>query len=235
MVTSGSSGTIHSLSALVKIFGVLAIGWVVGGTLIVALSTGSAGDPPAAALPSDASVRRGSVAAATVARVGVHAGRQSGARAASGPRSILVPVLGIEPHELRDTYDEARSGGRIHRAIDILAPRGTPVVASVDGTIRKLFNSRAGGLTIYQFDEPEERVYYYAHLDRYADGLAEGSVVKQGTVLGYVGTTGNAPPGTPHLHFSIEDLPPTREWWKGSPVNPYPILFEGRSGGLTAR
>jgi murein DD-endopeptidase MepM/ murein hydrolase activator NlpD len=105
-----------------------------------------------------------------------------------------------------------------------MAPRGTPVVAAVDGTIRKLFNSGGGGLTIYQFDEAEERVYYYAHLDRYADGVAEGLVVKQGTVIGYVGTTGNAAPDAPHLHFSVEVLPPTKEWWKGTPVNPYPLL-----------
>lgn len=137
---------------------------------------------------------------------------------------VIIPVVGISPDKLRDTYSEARSGGRVHNAIDILAPRGTPVVASVDGTIRKLDTSRAGGLSIYQFDEAEARVYYYAHLDGYANGLAEGAAVKKGTVIGYVGTTGNAPPGTPHLHFSIEDLPPSKEWWKGASVNPYPIL-----------
>ena len=139
---------------------------------------------------------------------------------------ILMPVVGVLPSQLTDTYEQARSGGRVHRALDILAPRGTPVVAAVDGTIRKLFTSNAGGLTIYQFDRDEARVYYYAHLDAYADGLREGEVVRQGTVIGYVGTTGNAPPGTPHLHFAVEILPPTKEWWKGEPVNPYPILTE---------
>jgi murein DD-endopeptidase MepM/ murein hydrolase activator NlpD len=133
-------------------------------------------------------------------------------------------VQGVQASDLRDTYSEARSGGRTHNAIDILAPYGTPVVASVDGTIRKLFTSKAGGLTIYQFDRDESRVYYYAHLERYADGLAEGQVVARGTVIGYVGTSGNAPIGTPHLHFAIEDLPPTKEWWKGEPINPYPLL-----------
>jgi murein DD-endopeptidase MepM/ murein hydrolase activator NlpD len=113
---------------------------------------------------------------------------------------------------------------RIHHAIDILAPRGTSVIAAVDGTIRKLFNSRAGGLTIYQFDVPEQRIYYYAHLDSYAAGIDQGMFVRQGTVIGYVGTTGNAPPGTPHLHFSIENLPASKEWWKGEPVNPYDLL-----------
>lgn len=111
----------------------------------------------------------------------------------------------------------------MHRAMDILAPYGTPVIASVDGTIRKLFTSKGGGLTIYQFDRHEAHVYYYAHLDRYADGLAEGDFVRQGSVIGYVGTSGNAR-GTPHLHFAIEVLPPTKEWWKGEPVNPYPLL-----------
>ena len=109
--------------------------------------------------------------------------------------------------------------------MDILAPHGTPVVAAVDGTIRKLFTSKGGGVTIYQFDEDEAHVYYYAHLDRYADDVREGLFVKRGTVIGYVGITGNAPVGTPHLHFSIERLPPTKEWWKGDPVNPYTLLM----------
>lgn len=135
----------------------------------------------------------------------------------------LLPVLGVKAGDLRDTFAEGRSGGRMHRAMDILAPYGTPVIASVDGTIRKLFTSKGGGLTIYQFDRGEAHVYYYAHLDRYADGLAEGAFVRQGSVIGYVGTSGNTR-GTPHLHFAIEVLPPTKEWWKGEPVNPYPLL-----------
>jgi len=138
---------------------------------------------------------------------------------------LIIPVIGIQRASLKNTFDEARGMGRSHRAIDILAPYGTPVVAAVDGTIRKLFNSGAGGITIYEFDRAEQTVYYYAHLDRYADGLAEGNVVKQGDVIGYVGTSGNAPKGTPHLHFAIEILPPTKEWWKGEPVNPYPLLM----------
>ncbi|MGZ5472853.1 MAG: M23 family metallopeptidase, partial [Thermoanaerobaculia bacterium] len=137
--------------------------------------------------------------------------------------ALMVPVLGVSRTDLRDTFLEARGVGRTHRAMDILAPTGTPVIASVDGTIRKLFVSKAGGLTIYQFDREEEHVYYYAHLDRYADGLAEGNFVPRGSVIGYVGTSGNTR-GTPHLHFSIEVLPPTKEWWKGDPVNPFPLL-----------
>ena len=137
--------------------------------------------------------------------------------------NLLIPVQGIAAADLRDTYDQSRFGGRAHHALDIMAPRGTPVLAAVDGTIRKLFVSRAGGLTIYEFDANEERVYYYAHLDGYAN-LHEGMPVKRGDVIGYVGTTGNAPANAPHLHFAIEVLPATKEWWRGEPVNPYPIL-----------
>ena len=140
---------------------------------------------------------------------------------------VMIPVAGIAASQLRDTFIEARTG-HLHGAIDILAPRGTPVVAAVDGRIRKLFTSRAGGLTIYESDADEGRMFYYAHLDRYADGVAEGNVVARGTVIGYVGTTGNAPVNTPHLHFAILLLPPTKEWWKGTAIDPYPILVRGR-------
>ncbi|HEX7833237.1 MAG TPA: M23 family metallopeptidase [Thermoanaerobaculia bacterium] len=150
----------------------------------------------------------------------------------TGP--IVIPVAGIVESDLVDTYTQARSGGRTHNAIDILAPQGTPVIAAVDGTIRKFFTSGAGGLTIYQYDVNEERVYYYAHLERYDDRIAEGQFVTQGTVLGYVGTTGNAG-NTPHLHFSIEVLPPTKEWWKGQAVNPYPILVSANDAPATTR
>jgi murein DD-endopeptidase MepM/ murein hydrolase activator NlpD len=139
--------------------------------------------------------------------------------------SILIPVVGVHAADLKDTYEQPRGAmTRTHHAIDILAPRGTPVIAAVDGTIRKLFNSGAGGITIYEFDRDEARVYYYAHLERYADDLREGDFVRQGTVIGYVGTTGNAPRSTPHLHFAIGELTPTKEWSKGEPVNPYPLL-----------
>jgi murein DD-endopeptidase MepM/ murein hydrolase activator NlpD len=141
----------------------------------------------------------------------------------TGNSDLLIPVTGVNAGQLTDTFTQARSGGRSHDAIDILAPRGTPVVAAVDGTIRKLFLSRAGGITIYEFDSQQRRVYYYAHLDRYAD-VREGMPVRRGQVIGYVGTTGNAPASTPHLHFAIEDLPATKEWWKGSAINPYPLL-----------
>lgn len=148
------------------------------------------------------------------------------------PGDVLIPVVGVVPTQLqRNSFNEHR-GGRTHEALDILAPRGTPVVAAVDGKIRKLFTSRAGGLTIYQYDRAEEKVYYYAHLDHYADSVREGLDVHQGDVIGYVGTTGNAPPSTPHLHFAISVLPPSKEWWKGTAIDPYPVLATTRASSL---
>jgi len=136
---------------------------------------------------------------------------------------LIVPVKGVPRSQVRDNYDEKRDGAR-HEALDIAAPRGTPVVAVGDGRVVKLFNSRAGGLTVYQFDPDGRFAYYYAHLDRYADDLREGASVRRGDVLGYVGTSGNAPPQSPHLHFAIFRLGPERRWWKGTPLNPYSYL-----------
>ncbi|MCG2595081.1 M23 family metallopeptidase [Ramlibacter sp. XY19] len=138
-------------------------------------------------------------------------------------RTLLVPVVGIAPERLADTYDQGR-GQRAHEAMDILAPRGTPVVAVDNGRVAKLFTSKPGGLTVYHFDEAGRLAYYYAHLDRYADGLREGMELKRGDLVGYVGTTGNADPGTPHLHFAVFKLGPDKKWWQGEPVNPYPAL-----------
>lgn len=187
-----------------RTFRTLVAGWLIGGAVIVVL-----------ALPAMTKERR--VTPVAPVRTEIRA-----VSATRNDNTILIPVTGIAANDLQDTYSQSRSGGRVHNAIDILAPLGTPVVAAVDGKIRKLFTSRAGGLTIYQYDVNEERVYYYAHLNGYAD-IKEGQFVKQGTVIGYVGTTGNAGT-TSHLHFAIEMLPPTKEWWKGSPVNPYPML-----------
>jgi murein DD-endopeptidase MepM/ murein hydrolase activator NlpD len=142
---------------------------------------------------------------------------------ASRDRDLAMPVDGVDRDDLRDTFSEAR-GGRVHEALDILAPRGTPVRAVRDGHIEKLFISKAGGLTIYQFERSNTYVYYYAHLDRYAPGLEEGQEVDKGDVIGYVGSTGNASPDAPHLHFAIFRLTPERQWWKGEPLNPYPLL-----------
>lgn len=136
-------------------------------------------------------------------------------------RDLLVPVAGVDRRALRDDFAEHR-GSRVHEAIDIPAPRGTPVLAVDDGIVRKLFNSARGGLTVYQFDPTETYCYYYAHLDRYAEGLAEGRRVRKGEKLGEVGTTGNASPGTPHLHFTVTRLGPEKRWWEGAAINPFP-------------
>jgi murein DD-endopeptidase MepM/ murein hydrolase activator NlpD len=138
-------------------------------------------------------------------------------------RDLVVPVDDVDREDLHDTFTDTR-GSRSHEALDILARRGTHVIAVEDGRIEKLFTSKAGGLTIYQFDPTRTFAYYYAHLDRYADGLVEGRIVKRGDVIGYVGSTGNASPDAPHLHFAIFRLGPERQWWKGEPINPYPIL-----------
>jgi murein DD-endopeptidase MepM/ murein hydrolase activator NlpD len=139
-------------------------------------------------------------------------------------RRLMVPVVGIAPHRLRDSYDQARSEGRIHDAIDIHAPRGTPVVAVADGRILRFHEGARGGRSVYLLDEDGRTRYYYAHLDRYEDGLGEGDTVRQGQVIGYVGDTGNAQPGDYHLHFSISVLSSAGRWWQGDNLNPYPLL-----------
>jgi murein DD-endopeptidase MepM/ murein hydrolase activator NlpD len=143
-------------------------------------------------------------------------------------RDLLVPVQGVPRTRLQDTFDDARSQGRVHNAIDIMSPRGTPVLAAEAGRIVKLFTSNLGGLTIYQFDPTEIYCYYYAHLDHYAPGLKEGDQVAKGQVIAFVGSTGDASPDAPHLHFEITRLHPDKHWWQGDPINPYPVLREGR-------
>ena len=137
---------------------------------------------------------------------------------------LLVPVQGVHPADLHDTFGDARGSERQHEALDIMAPAGTPVLAVADGYVEKLFDSERGGLTIYQFEPSGRWCYYYAHLQRYAPGLAEGAQVRRGQVLGYVGSSGNADPAAPHLHFAVFELDPERQWWVGTPVNPYPLL-----------
>lgn len=137
---------------------------------------------------------------------------------------LVIPVEGIDASALVDTFTQSRSEGRTHEAIDIMAPAGTPVRAVDDGRVAKLFNSVRGGITLYQFDPSERYAYYYAHLQAYAAGVAEQREVRRGEVIGYVGSTGNASPTAPHLHFGIFALGPEREWWKGTALNPYPYL-----------
>ena len=141
-------------------------------------------------------------------------------------RKLTLPIQSLHAHDIRDTFAQGRAEGKLHEATDILAPRGTPVVAIEDGIIQKLFLSKPGGITIYEFDRAGVFCYYYAHLERYAAGLTEGMPVKRGDVIAYVGTTGNAPPQTPHLHFAIFRLGPERHWWQGTAIDPYPVLMK---------
>jgi murein DD-endopeptidase MepM/ murein hydrolase activator NlpD len=160
---------------------------------------------------------------------------EAGARAQGpvdiAPSGLAVPVAGVKKEALADTFTQARSGGRVHDAIDIIAPSGTPVVAAAPGTVEKLFFSKGGGgITAYVRSNDRKWMFYYAHLQDYAPGLHEGEVVKRGDPIGRVGFTGNANPAGPHLHFAINRMQPDQRWWNGSPVNPYPLLAGKRPG-----
>jgi peptidoglycan LD-endopeptidase LytH len=192
--------------------------------------SGTAADPwaraPSGSSPSDAGNSIGGEPEGGPRSV---APRDTAAEAELLDRDLAMPVAGIDPGTLQPTFHSPR-GGRTHEALDILATKGAPVVAVDDGEIVKLFYSERGGNTIYQFDPPQRYCYYYAHLDRYARGLAEGQHVKRGEVIGYVGSTGNASPDAPHLHFAIFRLGPGRRWWEGTPIDPYPVLAALRAG-----
>ena len=137
---------------------------------------------------------------------------------------LIIPVAGVRADQLLDTFSAARGDGRVHDAIDIAAAKGTPVLAVANGKILKLFQSEAGGTTVYQLSSDETFIYYYAHLDRYVDGISEGRVVTQGETIAYVGDTGNAGVGNFHLHFSIAMTSDPKRWWEGTNINPYPLL-----------
>jgi murein DD-endopeptidase MepM/ murein hydrolase activator NlpD len=143
-----------------------------------------------------------------------------------GPADLAIPVGGVDSADLVDTYTQSRSGGaRVHDAIDIMAPAGTPVLAASEGTVEKLYFSRGGGgITVYVRSPDRQWVYYYAHLQEYAPGLREGQRVARGDRLGSVGSTGNANPAGPHLHFAVHRMGRDEPWYEGTPVNPYPLL-----------
>lgn len=146
-----------------------------------------------------------------------------------GPAGLAIPVAGIKPEALADTYTQSRSGGRVHNAIDIMAPHGTPVVAAAAGSVEKLFFSKGGGgITAYVRSPDRRWIYYYAHLDAYAAGLKEGQAVRRGDPLGTVGSTGNADPAGPHLHFAVHSMAEGEDWHEGSSINPYPLLVGKR-------
>lgn len=147
-----------------------------------------------------------------------------------GPSGLVIPVAGVRPDQLVDTFTEVR-GERVHGALDIMAPRGTPVVAAAAGRIEKIFESDRGGHTVYVRSEGDRWIQYYAHLDSYAEGLREGMHVTQGQILGTVGASGDANPAAPHLHFEIKRVEPGQTWYQGGAINPYPLL----AGPPTAR
>jgi peptidoglycan LD-endopeptidase LytH len=171
-------------------------------------------------------------AASTAPRV-MLAGSALGRSAVSGTeavnyivaRGMTIPVAGKALGQLQDTFDEGRSSGRIHRALDILAPRGTPVLAADSGRVLRMSVNALGGNTIYATDPRGRVVYYYAHLDAYRAGLTQGTTIARGDTLGFVGTTGNAPKDTPHLHFQVMRMPPDGKYWDGEPINPYPLFL----------
>ena len=207
------------------------LGFVLGAFVVASLGTGSAlrsPDPLAAGKTAVGAVDEPPHAvveapAATSGKSGIIPPTAPEARALAA-RDLTIPVQGVSAGKLVRSYHDPRSGGRDHEALDILAPRNTAVVAVEDGTIAKLFFSKAGGNTIYQFDPGREYSYYYAHLERYADGLKEGDSIHRGQVIGYVGTSGNAPKETPHLHFAIFRLTADKRWWEGTPIDPFDIL-----------
>jgi murein DD-endopeptidase MepM/ murein hydrolase activator NlpD len=177
--------------------------------------------PPSARVGSPDTAAKGNLAATPTVPI------PTTGRISAPPLRMPLDNVGVEA--MKGGFREKR-GSRPHEAADLLAPRNTPVHAVEGGTIAKLFFSKAGGITIYQFDPGGYLIYYYAHLERYADGLHEGQTVSAGDVIGYVGTSGNAPPNTPHLHFAVIETDGSRQWWKGRAVDPYP-LFRDRLKG----
>lgn len=233
---------LHALSAIAGFAagggGVVLVVSMMSGPPVQAIALESAGLAPATvpvelerrarpSLPEPADTRVGTLreTSSTTARGSIDADSLAALIEGLRERDLELPVVGIVGDDLRDDYDDVRPGGRTHEALDILAPRGTPVVAVEDGTIASLDPSQGGGgIVVYQYDASGEFVYYYAHLEGYADGLEEDQAVERGDVLGYVGTSGNAPPDVPHLHFAIYKTAVDHRWWKGIPINPFLVL-----------
>ncbi|MBY6217407.1 MULTISPECIES: M23 family metallopeptidase [Qipengyuania] len=208
--------------------------WIVAGGSLIENAT-SAGQrdatrpAEAAPSPSPSETASGVADAATDAPVaGALDTRSASAPSESDTRQLLIPVRNIRASDLTDTFSDSRAGGqRLHEAIDIMAPKGTAVVSAAPGTVEKLFRSDAGGLTIYVRSQDRETIHYYAHLDKYAEGLKEGQRVRRGQRLGAVGSSGNASDEAPHLHFAILQTTEDAEWWEpANAVNPYPLLTQ---------
>jgi murein DD-endopeptidase MepM/ murein hydrolase activator NlpD len=181
--------------------------------------------PAPIAAPATAGAARPVVLAGAPTKVGRNAVTEEEAIDYLLTRTMLIPVAGRTVRQLEDTFDEGRDEGRTHRALDILAPRGTPVLAADSGRILRISENRLGGNTVYATDPQERIVYYYAHLDAYQPGLVQGMTIARGDTLGFVGTTGNAPKDTPHLHFQVMRMPADGKYWDGEPINPYPLFL----------
>lgn len=128
---------------------------------------------------------------------------------------LAMPVEGVKTSQIADTWGAARSQGRKHEGIDIFANRGTAVLSSTQGIVRKVGTNRLGGQVVW-VTGPELSQHYYAHLDAYAEHIQAGDWVDVGEVIGYVGNTGNAKNTPPHLHYGI--------YFTEGAVNPYPYL-----------
>lgn len=197
--------------------------------LATALAACAGGRPHPVAAPAPRTAGGAAIAPVGVAAVG------DDERAYARSRQLVMPVAGARAAKVADSYTDPRSGGRTHYAVDVMAPRGTPVLAADDGRIWKLRQGGIGGIALYALDPAQRIVYYYAHLDRYHPGLAEGMPIQRGDTLGYVGTTGNAPADAPHLHFQVAFVNADRRYWTGLPVNPLPLLREAEQVRLAAR
>ena len=190
---------------------------------IATVANGSTGTAPVASVPSVEAKAPREAKVPIDAKPPVMSAAAPPAVATTGRHSLRLPIDGANIDSMKGGFAETRPG-HAHEAVDLLAPRNTPVHAVDEGTIAKLFVSKAGGNTIYQFDKSGRLAYYYAHLERYATGLREGESVAQGEVIGYVGTSGNAPPNTPHLHFAVFELGPEKQWWTGKAIDPYLVF-----------
>lgn len=217
-----------SRAPLILIAGFLASACVQSLTPVVVPSPEAAAPAESSGGPSadEASAEPAASAPASHAAAARPAAPVSSAEAALASHDLLLPVAGVSPDQLQDSFDAPRTGGRLHHAIDIMAPRGTPVLSADDGRVLRVSSNPLGGLTVYTIDPSGRFVYYYAHLEGYERGLAAGNPVFKGDTLGFVGTTGDAPDNLPHLHFQILQMPSDGKYWDGKPIDPFPLLSE---------
>lgn len=219
MVSNGISGTVPARGLLLAIAASFMCGQFSGAAPEATLKTGPA-NPTKTVTPAEKKAKTSTEPERTLSDA-----EKKTALAALKSLHLRNPIEGFDLQRIKGAFYEKR-GEEIHHAADLLAERNTPVHAVADGKIAKLFRSKAGGITIYQFDPSERFVFYYAHLEKYADGLVDGKAIKRGEVIGYVGTSGNAPKNTPHLHFSVGVLDQNKKWWDAVEVDPFEVLSD---------